>query len=214
MFNQNSGKGQPTGIIPKGTLCWINLKVESLRKSQKTGGEYYSVLATVVEGPYKGRNIFDKIAVPTDPKNSEAWREFAVRDISRICEATGFFKHDDPSSYTKLESFVDKGGAEARNAIGGTIDGASRIGVKVNTEKDDKGELRNRIAEYLSPNPNGHSFKDFEKLTNGQDQTGAAKSAASDSGGASAGATKDKPSWLDTPGNIADEAAESGSVTH
>ena len=193
MFSPTSGASQQATLIPAGTLAFANVTVQELKKSQSTGGEYASLELTITDGEYANRKVFEMVCNPKDEKNSEGWRKMGVANLTRMFEAAGVFKHDDPSSYEKFngKDFV---------AICQELDGA-RIAIKIKVEKDKEGTHpdRNKVADYLSPNPNSGSNRTYQKLTEGN--TGASTAARTSAFGAAPAASGggSAPSWLNQP---------------
>lgn len=170
MFSKDSGKGSNTTIIPKNTLAMGILHVDEVRESKNTSGKYLQATVTITSGQYKARRIpFNRFPVLTDTKNSEKWREMGLVDLTRIMESGGFFDPADAASYSKLESAFAKT-AETQDhqhaiaAIGLAIDGAV-VGIRTGIDKSDDGDNEyTSVAEWLTPNPDSHGFRNWKKL--------------------------------------------------
>lgn len=194
IFSPTSGASQRPALIPNGTLAFANVRVREIKKSQSTGGEYADLELTIAEGDYANRKIWEMIANPLDEKNSEKWRQMSVTSLTRIFESTGVFKVDDPASYDKLngQSFL---------TICQYLD-LSRVGIKVRVEKDKEGvhDDKNKVAEYLSPNPSSGSYTNWKKLLEGNSAANeAARVGAFGIAPAPSQAVGSAPAWLNQP---------------
>lgn len=194
MFSPTSGASQQPTLIPAGTLAFAVVKVRELKKSQSTGGEYADLELTIDGGDFNNRKVFEMVCNPMDEKNSEGWRKMGIGNLTRMFEAAGIFKVEDPSSYEKLNGrkFL---------TICQYLDGA-RIAIKVKVEKDKDGAHpdRNKVGEYLSPNPNSGSNANYKKLLDGgAGAVSAARSTAFGSAPAAPVAGTSAPSWLNQP---------------
>lgn len=192
MFSPTSGASEKPSLIPAGTLAFAVVKVAELKKSQSTGGEYASLELTIDGGEFANRKVFEMVCNPSDNANSEGWRKMAVGSLTRMFEAAGVFKPEDPATYEQMngKDFV---------SICQVLDGA-RIAIKIKVEKDKEGNHpdRNKVGEYLSPNPNSGSNGNFKKLAEGN--AGASAAARSSAFGTTAPAAGGSaPSWLNQP---------------
>lgn len=157
MFSQNSGAAAPIELIPAGTLAFGVVNVKDLAASKNTGGRYANVEITIASGPFANRKVFEMIADPMDAKNSEGWKQMAIRNLTRMFEACGVFKEGDAASYTQ---FNDKD----FTAILAAIDGQT-VAFKVKVEKGEDGYAdKNKVAEFLSPAKASGSNGLFQRL--------------------------------------------------
>ena len=161
-FSPTSGAGSAPELIPANTLAWAILKVASKKNTKESGGEYYNLELTVVGGPYEGRKAFEMIANYQDMRNGEKWRQMAITALSRIMESSGFWKQSDPESY---KSFVGKPFEHVANFIDG-----QRVAIKIKIEKNSDPAYadKNKVAEWLSPNPGSRGgYRDYMTLVGG-----------------------------------------------
>jgi hypothetical protein len=192
MFSPTSGASQAPTLIPAGTIAFATVKVTKLKKSKETGGEYANCELTLDSGDFAGRKVFELIANPLDEKNSEPWRGMAVASLTRMFEAAGIFKPEQPDTYNKFngQNFL---------TICQYLD-TSRIAIKVKVEKDKTGAYpdKNKVAEYLSPNPQSGGNVGWKKLSEGN--AGATAEARTSAFGAPVAATSaGTPDWLNSP---------------
>lgn len=176
MFNEQSGIGEPSNFdpIPNGTLCKGLLTVKSIEKN-RNGGSRLELEITITDGPYTRRKIWDNIGNALDPENSEDYRKFATRDLTRILEAAGVFIPGNRESYETLNAFANKSGVESAQAIASQIDSTDvrfRVKVEKGGQKDDGTQFpdRNRVSEWFSPNPASNGFAGWQKLDAGAPQ--------------------------------------------
>jgi hypothetical protein len=125
----------------------------------------------------------------------------AIANLTRMFEAAGVFKVDQPESYNQFndQSFL---------TICQFLDGA-RIAVKVKVESDKSGAYpdKNKVGEYLSPNPQSGGHNNYKKLLAGVVvQANAARPNAFGTVGSAAtavispAAAAAAPAWLNGPG--------------
>jgi hypothetical protein len=186
-FSGAAGAASDFDLLPKGLLVYANLTVRGL-KASASGGRYIDVELTVDQGqPYAGRKLWDMIGDPFHQGNSEKYRQMGMVAVSRILEAGRGAGPNNPAAY-QLEDFSQLSGL--------------RVPIKVGIEEGNDGhDDKNRVAEWLTPNPASQSgFKGFQKLASGDhglSQNGPA--AASGFGGATGHATP-APSQANTGG--------------
>jgi hypothetical protein len=195
MFSPTSGASSAPSLIPTGTLSFAIVKVREIKKSKASNGEYADMELTLDGGDFQGRKVFEMMGNPLDTNNSEAWRNMAIASLTRIFEAAGIFKPESPESYNQFngQSFL---------TICQFLDGA-RIAIKVKVESDRNGAYpdKNKVAEYLSPNPQSGGHSGWKKLTSGnisalaQARPNAFGPAAATTSPAAGGA----PGWLNGP---------------
>lgn len=192
MFSPTSGASSAPTLIPAGTTSFAIVKVRELKKSGTTGGEYADLELTLEGGDFEGRKVFEMIANPLDEKNSEGWRKMAVGSLTRMFEAAGVFNSANPESYNKFNG-------QDFTAICMALDGA-RIAIKVKIEKDKTGAYpdKNKVGEYLSPNPQSGGHSGYQKLASGNAGASAAARPAA-FGGAGAAPSAGAPAWLNRP---------------
>ena len=196
-FSINSGAGSAPELIPNGTLAWAILTVGAAKQSKSSGGTYYPVTLTIVGGDYEGRKVFDMLPDIKDDRNGEKWRSMGITSITRIFESSGWFKPSDPASYN---AFAGKDTLAIMTGMDG-----QRVAIKVKVEKntDPAYADKNKVAEWLSPNPASKSgFKDYQKLIGGQQAVAEARSQAFAAPAPSVG---NAPNWVIKPpaaGNV------------
>lgn len=198
-FNQQSSAVGNTSLIPNGTLAWLLVKVREFKVSSSTGSRYADLELTVVGGPYERRKVFTKIGDPEWDGNSEDYKKMGYSAVSRMIEAAGLVKHDDPNSYAKVN------GAKFDQLMG-MLDGklvAAKI--RVQPEKDGYPE-KNEIADWLSPNPISSSFKNFQKLMQGE--TAPAGGLPKPPGALGAAPTAPAPTWGNAAPNPAPQPTQ------
>lgn len=196
MFSPNSSKQDPVALIPQGTLCKAYINVRSIKKSKSSGAQYLDVEVTVTDGDYAGRKIFDMIMDPFCPNASDGGRKMGLLALTRICESAGIFKPADEASYTRYN--------HENCTIGDVIDDihGATIGVRVKVEKGTDGYAdKNKIGEWLTPNPNsGSGYKGWTELVSGNQPATRATAFAPSAPAISASAqASGAPSWLNKP---------------
>ena len=172
----SADKKEQSNLIPKGTLlfCMVNVRE---KKTSQTGRGYWNLelkvtdnnMATGQPQPYAKKNIFEMISDPGDPdlqnvaqngvgdlqKKAETTIEIAVRSLGCMAEFALGASPENPDSYNVSDDLKE---------LHGTI-----VGVAVGIEKDKSGQPpdKNRVASFLSPNPNRQSHSGFKKLISG-----------------------------------------------
>lgn len=193
MFSPTSGASQAPSLIPTGTLSFAVVKVREIKKSKASNGEYADIEITLDGGDFTGRKVFEMIANPLDTNNSEAWRNMAIANLTRMFEGAGVFKPENPESYNQFngQSFL---------TICQFLDGA-RIAIKVKVESDKSGAYpdKNKVGEYLSPNPQSGGHSGYRKLADGSAPAAAQARGAAFGASAPAPATGGAPGWLNAP---------------
>lgn len=191
MFSPTSGAGSAPELIPNGTLAWAILTVQAAKQSKSSGGTYYPVTLTLVGGEYEGRKVFDMLPDVQDERNGEKWRKMGITNITRIFESSGWFKPSDPASYNAYNG-------KDTLAIMNGMDG-QRVAIRIKVEKntDPAYADKNKVADWLSPNPASGGFKDYQKLIGGQGAVDAARGQAFAPAAPSVGAA---PGWVKSPG--------------
>lgn len=153
-FSGSAGAASSFDTIPLGQLAWCNLSVRGV-KASGSGGEYIDCELVVDQGqPYAGRKFWEMIGNPHHQGNSEKYRQMGMIAVTRILEAGRNAGPHNPAGY-KINSFQE-------------LDGL-RVPVKIGIEEGTGGhEDKNRVAEWLTPNPaskSGHKW--FKMLVEG-----------------------------------------------
>jgi len=221
LFNPESGAAKPVNLIPAGELCFVKVGVRKINNSKETGGEYFDLELRVVGGPYHGRVVFDMLCSPFDTRNSEAWRAMGITGITRALEAAKVFVPEKPETYNMFNDLPTGTPEEIHKAsqtLAHELD-ASLVAIKVKIEKGQDGYAdKNKVGEWLSPNPKSGGYKLFQKLVElsqtweqageqarsgafgGRPQQNSAPAAAAPAGAATgaapATASADTPAWL------------------
>lgn len=167
-FSQGAGQESPTSLIPKGQLAWVIVHFRGVKASQ-SGGEYLDLELTIDDGqPYARKKIWEMVGNPFHQGNSEAYRNMGMIAITRMLEAGNNAGPHNPAGY-QISSFDQ-------------LDGL-RVGIKIGVDAG-KGNYqdKNRVAEWLTPNPESKSGnKDWNRLMSG-DHGGQPPSAATQLG--------------------------------
>ena len=197
MFSPTSGAGSAPELIPNGTLSWALLTVQAARQSGSTGGTYYPVVLTLIGGDYEGRKVFDMIPDIQDERNSDKWRKMGITAVTRIFESSGWFTPAKPESYNAFE------GKETLDIMNGMDGQRVAIRVKIEESKDPAYADKNKVGDWLSPNPASGGYKDYQKLLGGQAVIEQARGSAFNAKPtpAPAPSAMQKPSWPKAPGS-------------
>ena len=193
-FSSTSGAGSAPDLIPNGTLAWAILTVGEKRNSKESNGEYYNVELTLLDGEFAGRKVFEILPNIYDHNNSEKWRAMGISSITRIFESSGWFKPAEPASYNAYAG-------KPFEAIMLGMDG-QRVAIKVKVEKskDPAYADKNKVGEWLSPNPNSKGgFTEYQRLIGGQTVVQQARASAFSAPAGNAGLQK--PSFIKAPGS-------------
>lgn len=184
-------------LIPAGTLAKgvINIKRQNgnaVTMSSNTGSQYLDLDIVITEGQYIRRHVFTKVGI-AHPE-SEAWVNQGRAQIRAILEYGRGASAANPNGY-KLNDFAE-------------LDGLP-CAIKIGVEKDKNGQYadKNSVMNFLSPNPESSTHKDFQKLTAGQtspsvgapnpgQQLPAQQSALAGTGSQGGAPVGGKPSWL------------------
>lgn len=193
-FSPQSGAPSAPELIPNGTLSYAMITVQAPRQSQNTGGTYYPVTLTLMDGPYEGRKVFEMIPDINDTRNKEVWRNMAIKAITRIFEVSGHFKLSDPKTY---DAFVGK----STEAIMNFMDGQRcAVRIKIEESKDPAYSDKNKVGEWLSPNPSAKGgYADYQKLIGGQASGGQASQNAFVAPASQPPVVNQGPGWIKTP---------------
>lgn len=159
-FSGAAGKSTGNGEnIPNGQLAWAFITVRGVKPSN-SGGQYIDVELTLDDGqPYARRKVWEMIGDPNHPGNSDKYREMGQVAICRILEAGRGAGPHNMAAY-QLQSYEQLSGL--------------RVPIKIKIEKGKDGyDDKNKVAEWLTPNPQSSGHKDFQKLTSGVFNTSA-----------------------------------------
>jgi hypothetical protein len=176
-FSQTSGASAPTDLIPSGFLCWAMLTFRGMKDSQSSNSRYADIELTVADKqPLARKKLWTKVADPDHGGNSEGYRNMGMASLTRMIEAAGIVNPADAASYERLNG-------KRTEDILMLLDG-KYVAIRVKVEKGGEGyEDKNDVGDYLSPNPQGSSFKNFTKLTNGDHGVQIGAAAARPGGG-------------------------------
>lgn len=164
MFNPTSGAPTSGPLIDNGTLVWVQISVRGIKHSRESGGAYADLEMTVAHGPCEKRKLWDLIMSPFDPKNSSGAKQMGIAAITRILECEGTFDPANPETY----NLFNEPPANTFEAVLGRLDGIT-VGIKVKVEKGTEGYPdKNKVGEWLSPNPASGSQKLHAKLLAGE----------------------------------------------
>lgn len=152
-FSGSAGADTGGGTLPKGLLVFAILNVRGV-KSSASGGGYLDCELTIKEGqPFAGRKIWEMVGDPMNSGNSEAYRKMGNIAISRILETGRGASPTNPEAY-KISGYEQLS----------TLTVAIKVGIEPGTDGHDD---KNRVAEWLTPNPASSAFKLFERLLKG-----------------------------------------------
>lgn len=189
---EQGGSGE---IIPDGTLAWASVAVRPfnldqgmvLTPSKSTAGNaYLDVELTILEGPYARRKVWDMIMLKSTGEKAEKTIGMAMAKVRHILEVG-----------REIQGFA---ATDAKYRLG-QVSGANgdmvlmelnelRCAIKVKVEKQAGYADKNKVAQYLSPNPASDTFNNFMRLVNGDTAPAVAAPAAPATAPAAA-----KPAW-------------------
>lgn len=160
-FNQQSGVSSPMDLIPRGFLCWAMVSFRGMKSSQSTSGAYGDIELTIADGqPFARKKLWEMVCDPDDQRNSEKWREMGMVSLTRMVEAAGVVDPKNPASYEALN------GKSCQQVLM-MLDG-KYVAIKVKIEDGEDGYAdKNKVGDYLTPNEQSQTNKNFVKLTNG-----------------------------------------------
>jgi hypothetical protein len=159
-FSGSAGAATSFDTLPADMVLFAILTVKGV-KASNSGGGYLDCELTIDQGqPHAGRKIFDMIGDPQNAANSEKYREMGTIAITRILEAGRGAGPHNMAGY-QIPNY------EALSGL--------RVGIKTGIEKGTDGHAdKNRVKEWLTPNPASQSGnKGWVKLMAG-DHGGAA----------------------------------------
>lgn len=174
-FSGSAGTGSDFDLLPKGMFAWAILSVRGV-KGSGSGGQYIDCELTIAEGqPYAGRKLWDMIGHPYFQGNSEKYRQMGMVAVTRILEAGRNAGPHNPDGY-KIDDFSQLNGL--------------KVAIKVGVEEGSGGhDDKNRVAEWLTPNPASQSgYKGFQKLIAGDHNLGNGQAATAPATGGFGGA--------------------------
>ena len=154
-FSAGAGATTSSDTLPKGLIVWAWLAVRAVKTNANTGSRYIDVELTVDENqPFAKRKFWDKIGDPQHAGNSEGYRQQGLVAVTRILETGRAAGPNNPDGY-KIDNYEQLGGL--------------RVAVKVGIEEGTDGYAdKNRVAEWLTPNPASQSgHKGYQKLMAG-----------------------------------------------
>ena len=153
-FSQGAGQDGPSSLIPNGQLAFAIMTVRGV-KASKAGGQYLDIELTIDDNqPYARKKLWDMIGDPQHPGNSPEYREMGMRSIARILEAGRGAGPHNTAAY-QLTDYSHLSGL--------------RVAIKIGVSPAKDGyEEKNKVAEYLTPNPQSAASKDWQRLSAGE----------------------------------------------
>lgn len=155
MMDFSAGAGASSGneLIPNGQLAWAIIQVRGVKQSQ-AGGQYIDLELTIDDGqPFARRKVWEMVGDPIFPGNSEEYRQMGMVAISRILESGRGAGPSNPGGY-KLASY------EQLNGL--------RVAIRIGISKGKDGyQDKNRVGEWLTPNPASTASKEYNLLVSG-----------------------------------------------
>lgn len=182
-FSTTSGASSANDLIPAGQLSWALLTFRGMKVSDSTGSRYGDLEFAIADNqPNQRRKIWDMVADPDFDGNSEKWRAQGMSALTRMVEAAGIVNPEDPASYEKLNG-------KTCEQVLMMLDG-KYVAIKVKIEKGGEGYAdKNKVGDYLTPNPQSSGNKGYVKLSNGDFGIAAANPAAARAGNGGFGST-------------------------
>lgn len=158
-FSKAAGSNQASNLIPAGQLAWAIVNYRGT-KASASGGRYLDIELVIDDDqPFARRKIWEMVGDPEHPGNSEGYREMGQRAIVRMLEAGRNAGPHNPAGYQ-----LPGDAPEAYAALDGL-----RVPIKIKIEKGGDGyDDKNKVGEWLTPNPQSSGFKAYEKLKAGQ----------------------------------------------
>lgn len=158
-FASGAGKGPDLSgaTIPADQLAFVTVDVRGL-KTASTGSKYLDLELTICEGqPFEGRKVWHNLGDPFWNDNSEGYREMGFVAICRMLEAGLGAGPNNPNAYN-LPDYPH--GFDRLKGL--------RVAIRIGVEKGTGGYAdKNKVIEFLSPNPESSSFKYWDALTKG-----------------------------------------------
>ena len=177
MFNAmgNANKKEESfDVIPAGTRLWAHLAVKEIKTSQNSGRRYLNLELTVMpEQPYANRKIFDMIMDPSCPdlvnaatngagevqSKAQTTINMSIAALGAILEGASNGPKANPQQPDLYN--ISEGYPELRRDL------IVPISVKVEKDKSGQYDPKNRVKNWLSPNPNRRGHDDYNKLLSG-----------------------------------------------
>lgn len=174
--------------IPHGALLWCVTNVRGIKDS-KSGGRYLDIELTVKEGqPFERRKVFEIVMDPMFDGNSPEAQNMGYVAIRRILEAGAGAGPQHAERYN-ISDYSQLSGLE--------------VPVRLKVEKQEGYDPKNRVAEWLTPNPDSSGYAGYKKLVDGDHgiKPEAAKPAAAAPTGfgnqqPASNPTEQAPSWI------------------
>lgn len=166
----------PANTLAKGVINIRRQEGNPVTVSSNTGSHYLDLDIVISEGKYIRRHVFTKIGVKHP--ESDNWVNQGRAQIRAILE------------YGRGASASNPAGYQINDL--GDLDGLP-CAIKIGIEKDKTGQYgdKNGVINFLSPNPESSTYKDFQKLQSGLIDTPQEPQAAQQ-----ATPSAGKPSWL------------------
>lgn len=171
-------------LMPKDTLAWAILSIRpgdtgAPEKISKTNpnNAYLDLELIIVGGPYDKRKVWDMVGI----KGSESWVNQGRASVRAMLES-GFNASMDknPAAY-KISGFNDLNGA--------------KVAIKIGVEKGQNGYAdKNKVTNYLSPNEQSSTYKDFAALNVGS--VGGSQQESAPAQQSAPASDSDTPAWL------------------
>ena len=163
-FSKHAGANQANNLIPKGQLAWAIINYRGYKNSNSGGGYLDVELVIDDDQPFARRKIWEMIGDPHNPGNSEGYRDMGARAITHILEAARGAGPENPAGYQ-----LPGDAPAAYQALHGL-----RVPIKIKIEEGKDGyEDKNKVAEWLTPNPQSKSHKAYKQLLAGVYNTNA-----------------------------------------
>lgn len=168
LFNAQEGAGKDTGsgLIPKNQLALCTIVKAEPRIGNDSGLRYVALELVINPGqPYERCHIWHNLMDPTDSNHKENTRTIATASIARILEVGRKANpQSNPTGY-QINDWSDLIGLAC----------AIKIGVEKGTGTY---EDKNKVQEFLTPNPESSASKAFQMLMKGQFNTSPGASTA------------------------------------
>jgi hypothetical protein len=155
----NFGNPEPKNmgeLVPAGTLAWAVFALQEKRYGRESGAGYYAIELTIEGGPFNRRKVFTMISDPLDANASEEGRTRAFGTMKRALESSGLLNPQTAPQFANVHP----------DTVIQWLAG-KKVAVKVGIEKGKDGYAdKNKVADWLSPNPESGGYKLFAQLIN------------------------------------------------